>query len=385
MSSFAVTKETISAVLPIEGADRIEAVKVGDYNCVVAKGQFKEGDSVLYIPEQAVLPETLLARLGLTGKLSGSLKNRVKAIKLKGVLSQGLVLGLAEAADEVSVQCNGNCRLGTFTEMPLGWIKTRLEDFDFAEYLGITKYEPPLPTSFSGQLTRPRGNYSLLRYDVENIKRWPGLLLDGELVVITEKIHGTLMQAVYWPSENQFAVSSKGLGARGFIIEDTEANAGNVYVQAAKKFDLEAKMRSLHLQLSLHGRIHPHEPLFVVGEVFGKGVQDLDYAAELGFRVFDIYVGEPNSGHYLDAIALPQTCAACGLEPVPVLYIGNFTNAVLSSYVSGQESVSGRATHMREGVVIKPVHEQTHPRLGRVALKAVSEAYLLRKGGTEYN
>lgn len=40
---------------------------------------------------------------------------------------------------------------------------------------------------------------------------------------------------------------------------------------------------------------------------------------------------------------------------------------------------------MREGIVIRPVLERRHDALGRVQLKSVSDDYLLRKGGTEYN
>ncbi|WP_228060011.1 hypothetical protein [Plectonema radiosum] len=38
---------------------------------------------------------------------------------------------------------------------------------------------------------------------------------------------------------------------------------------------------------------------------------------------------------------------------------------------------------MMEGVVIQPACERTHPKIGRVALKLISDRYLLRKGGSE--
>jgi len=77
-------------------ADSLELAVVGDYRSIVRKGSFKTGDLGIYIPEGAVLPDWLIEKMGLTGMLAGKDKNRVKAIKLRGVLSQGLVLALDE-------------------------------------------------------------------------------------------------------------------------------------------------------------------------------------------------------------------------------------------------------------------------------------------------
>ena len=59
--------------------------------CVVGKESYADGDLAAYIPEGAICPEWLIAELGLEGKLAGSKKNRVKAVQLRGSLSQGLV------------------------------------------------------------------------------------------------------------------------------------------------------------------------------------------------------------------------------------------------------------------------------------------------------
>ena len=91
MSTFTVP--IVSVVIePHDNADALEIARVGDYRSVVPKGEFKSGELVAYIPEQALLPAPLLQSMGLTGKLAGSDHNRVKAIRLRGVLSQGLVL-----------------------------------------------------------------------------------------------------------------------------------------------------------------------------------------------------------------------------------------------------------------------------------------------------
>ncbi|MQY38851.1 hypothetical protein SRB17_68650 [Streptomyces sp. RB17] len=49
------------------------------------------------------------------------------------------------------------------------------------------------------------------------------------------------------------------------------------------------------------------------------------------------------------------------------------------------ETVSGRGPHLREGVVIRTAVERYSTVTGgRAIAKAVSPAYLTRKGGTEY-
>src|SRR5687768_6692486 len=73
---------------PHPNADSLELAQVDGFRAVVRKGEFKTGDYALYIPEKAILPDELLHELGLWGKLSGSGKNRVKPVKLRGQLSE---------------------------------------------------------------------------------------------------------------------------------------------------------------------------------------------------------------------------------------------------------------------------------------------------------
>jgi len=368
MADFACPVVRVDDVQPIEGADFIVAANVADYKCVIQKGSFNSGDLAIYIPEGSIVPVDILEELGLTGKLAGPAKNRVKAIKLRKTLSQGLLYPYSKVLARIGESAGA-------TTLCL------CEGADCATVLGVTKYEPPIPAHFAGQIQRPRGDFNLLRYDIENIKAYKRVFQEGEPVVMTEKIHGTLMQAVYWPATDQFAVSSKGLGARGFIIENNEANAGNTYIRAAKKHDLESKLRKLCTKMQeFNGEgSAPIEAIFVVGEVYGNGIQDLGYATDLGFRVFDIYVGKPGQGHFLSYGPLQLWSRFAGLELVPEVYLGQFTREALETATNGVETVSGCGVNLREGVVVKPLFEREDPKLGRVILKSVSEAYLLRK------
>lgn len=363
MSTFIVpvVRVTIAAH---DNADALEIACVGDYRAIVRKGQFVTGDLVAYIPEQAIVPDALLDELGLRGRLAGKEANRVKAMKLRGVLSQGLVYPAR----------------GTWSEGQ-----------NVAEELGIVKYEPPVPSHMSGQV-HGAGPDRCVKYDIENIKAFPDVLEDGEPVVFTEKIHGTWCQLGLVPDDaagerGPLVVSSKGLAGKGLAFTaDAPENATNLYLRVARHLGFEARARRAFADALAAGR-----PVFVLGEVFGAGVQDLSYGSRtdqdrsLGFRVFDIYVGWFGQGEFLGDAALEAACAALDLPRVPVLYRGPFSREALHAHTDGRETVSGKALHVREGVVVRPQVERRHPELGRVQLKSVSEKYLLRKGGTEYN
>lgn len=95
MSTFKVSVEKIAQIIPLEGADRIVEARLEgkDYRFIIQKGQFQIGDSVLYIPLDAVLPQELITKLNLEGKLSGSQKNTVKTFKLNkfNTFSEGIL------------------------------------------------------------------------------------------------------------------------------------------------------------------------------------------------------------------------------------------------------------------------------------------------------
>lgn len=366
--------EVVKVVItPHPNADAVELAQVGDYLSVVKKGQFSTGDLVAYIPEQSILPTSLIQELGLEGRLAGSAKNRVKAIKLRGVLSQGLCY---PAKPE--------------------WKSGQ----DVTELLGVTKYEPPVPTALAGEVFSA-GLERCLKYDIENFKRYPDLLQDGEEVVFTEKIHGTwccigvLAPEHSHPVYGDVIITSKGLSSQGlaFKLFDAEnpergnPNSNNLYVRTESATNMVQRIKE-HCAYYLDQGMS----VYVLGEVFGRGVQDLSYGASadhdenIGFRVFDIYVGSPRTpnSRYLDHESLELVTSSLGLKRVPVLYRGPFSKEVLLQYTDGKESVTGKGAHIREGVVVRPVKERRSDLIGRVQLKSVSEHYLLRKDGTEY-
>lgn len=368
-------------ILPHGNADALELAKVGDYLSVVRKGQYRTGSLGIYIPEASIVPKDILSVMGLwdnekgKGMLAGPEGNRVKAIRLRGVLSQGLIYPV-DSGDDAG---------GPFTSIPSDdGISTMLPleiGMDVANDMGIKKYEPPIPTHMSGEVLNLHGH--TLSYDIENIKKYPDVLQEGEVVYMTEKLHGSLCCLAFVPGLNNpelldghFFAVSKGLSGQGLVLKENEKNATNLYV------------RVLHANIAIMDAIAftRDEPVYILGEIFGRGVQDLTYGLDKPeFRVFDVYIGTPGQGRYLSVQEFIDFCNLYGFIKVPHIASGTYTKLLVETLTKGKETISNGA-HMREGLVIRPLEERRHPELGRVILKSVNEDYLLRKGNTtEFN
>jgi RNA ligase (TIGR02306 family) len=359
MSAFEVKIYRLE-IIPHPNADNIELAKVGDYVSIVRKGDFKTGDHAAYIPEGSIVPEAVLGDLGLIGKLSGSEKNRVKAIKLRQVVSQGLIY-----------------------KSKAHW----QEDQDVQEELGIKKYDPIVhaPQHMHGRHIGV-AQHITINYDIENIKKYNQVFEDGEEVQITEKIHGTFAQFGYIPQRLHesylhlgcYTVTSKGLGGRGVLLdmEDTD----NVYSRIGQdpSYGLQYKLPCIKAE---YRHIIGDEPIFICGEIFGPQIQrGFGYGVGVGqisFRAFDIAYGERTKVRYIDAKLLERIFKDYEIPSVPVLYRGPFSKEHLVRCTVGRETVSGKSLHIREGTVTKPVTERTDSKAGRVILKSISDAYLL--------
>lgn len=402
-------------IVPHPNAERLELAQVGDYRCVVGKDLYKTGDLVVYIPEAAIVPEWALKNYGYwdedknQGLLSGSNHDRVKAVKLRGELSQGLVF----PARPVFEKGIGPAIVYQGQDGALHhYVVTEGEDVQ--EVLGITKWEPPIPTGLSGEVYNAGQNVTV-DYDIENIKKYPDVFVEGEEVVVTEKIHGTSFQIGLLPcinkythedhfkvktenGEGYFFIGSKGLGAQGLCFKDNETNKNNLYVRAAHQFALFEKLLKLRAAIDA-GVFDPMqrettfddntfvslvEPLILQGEVFGA-VQDLTYGAKQGeifFRAFDICLGERSLRRYFNDYQFAKALEIMGIDSCPAVYKGPYSKEKINELTHNQNSNLCQ-NQISEGVVVRPVIERNDERIptmkGRVILKSINEAYLLRK------
>lgn len=384
MSSFAVTLERVT-VRPHPNADRLELARVGLFDAVVGKDSFKTGDVVFYIPEQAVLPEDLISTLNLDGKLAGPQKNRVKAVKLRGALSQGIVAKL----DILDVAPDEPHYDGVLTALMDAQHGVE-SDYDFAPALGVEKWEPEIPAHMSGQVESAARMLSWV--DIENIKRYPDIFSEGESVWVTEKIHGTcLLATVALVNENDtyaiqgVTVSSKGLAEKHLALTEDE---NNLYWRAVNAYPV----RELALEIAGHFSELSVESVGIYGEVYGSGVQDLSYGVKgntgkPGFAVFDARVKLTNGTDFWvnSGVVHGEGVLTTDIPKVPTLFVGPYNIEEIAKIASGKEQVSGTEANLREGVVIRPVEEgRSEVVSGRKIAKFVTEEYLTRKGGTEY-
>lgn len=353
-------------------ADAIELAVIGEYRSIVRKGQFKTGDLGVYIPEAAIVPAWILDKLGLTGKLAGKEHNRVKAIKLRGILSQGLIYPVNKENEEMSID--------TIT-LEDGSLLGVYEGDVVTEKLGIVKYEPPIPTHMGGEVFNAFG--CTIKYDIENWKKFPNVIQEGEDVVFTEKLHGTWCCIGFHPLQG-YVITSKGLSEKGLAFKvDAEANKHNLYIRALLS-TVDASGKTVIERVI--SRWTDKVGVYILGEIFGPGVQDLTYGQSVPqFRVFDVYFGNPGEGVYLNYDAKKEFTELMGLKMVPELYRGPYSRSKMLEFTNGNETFSGREACIREGIIITPTVERGDYELGRVILKSVSDAYLGRKNGTEFN
>lgn len=397
MAEFAVkVVRIVEPVVDHPDADRLSIVRVNGYEAIANKledgsPRYKVGDLIVYVPEMAMLPEWLLKQQGMwkdeegKGMLNGPLGNRVKAIKLRGIVSQGVMVPVVNDGIRVPIIVDGEWVGG------IGY--NVAEDDDVAEMLGITKYEPVIPVALAGEVCNIAGK--TIKYDFENLKSVPGIFEVGERVIATEKLHGTFLAAALIPgfghpelfADGDVYVGSKGLSSQGLVFKDNAENDDNLYVKVLQ----EILTRPTFLtNLREYSAANQNSTVHIFGEVYGANVQK-KYGYGLKspeLRIFDIAV----DGYYLAHDRLVQVAAFLGLEMVPILYDGPFNIDALTVFrdgnepgvkVPGKDALTGTTT--REGIVVRAKDGSFHPKYRRKIAKMINPTYLLKTDGEEFN
>ncbi|MBF0338651.1 MAG: RNA ligase (ATP) [Nitrospirae bacterium] len=325
MSSFKCEVVQIRAILPHPNADNLELAMVKDWTVAVKKATYKEGDKVIHVPIDAVLPLELSDKIGITAYLS---RQRVRTAKIRGLYSQGLIIDIGIVGADTEI--------GT----------------DVSAVLGITKYEPPIPADLIGEVRAYDSRFKEYT-QIEHIENYAGILagLDDD-VVVTEKVHG--VNARFGRFDSDFFVGSHTLS-----LKESDSN---LYWRAFNQY----KMREI-----------VQEDMIVYGEIYGSGVQKLNYGLSrdvIGFVVFDIC----RDSRYLNWNDIVAFCKSTGLAVVPELYRGRWTTDVLK-LTGGKTAMAG--DNIREGIVIRPETERYDLSAGRVIFKSVNKAFLIKDYG----
>lgn len=336
------TIREIDALTPIDGADAIECATVGGWKVVVKKGEFSVGDVAVYFEIDSWIP-TEMAPFLSKGKepreYEGIKGERLRTIKLRGQLSQGLLIPYTN-----------------FPAVVNAFHQTRLatdEDFDVTEILGIKKWEKPMNAQLAGVC---RGNFPTLipktdQERVQNLRKeiWAAFEADQKFEV-TEKLEGSSMTV--YQMKGEFGVCSRNMD-----LKETE---GNSFWSTARKDKIQEKMME----------VDPYWDFAIQGELIGPGIQGNIYKlTQPEFRVFDVY--NIQAGEYLKPDARRALIERMGLKHVPVLKVDReLVEGSIPEILQWAEYKSVLGDTEREGIVFKEVN-------GGLTFKAISNKYLL--------
>jgi RNA ligase (TIGR02306 family) len=356
MSDFSVDIVEIDEVSPHPNADRLDLVVVGGWQVCARKDQYKAGDKVIYIEPDSMLPSEWAGyeKFGISQycqlrEVDGETMYRVRQVRLRGENSFGSIQPLSMLPD-------GEYNVGD----------------DVSEIIGAKKFEPPLMIK-SGKMEGVEHVPTEFQHftTIQNARKQKYLQMfeNGEDIICTEKIHGTQVRLGLVEGE-WFAASKKIVRAAPQNESDWKHN---FYWYPYTVPGVKEMMESL----SLNGK----HSVMVFGETFGK-VQSMKYGLEdkIRFRVFGIM----RDGKFLNHANYVGWCTMYDLDVTPVVYEGPFDIKIIAEIAEGETLIDGAESgHIREGVVIQPLHERTNPKFGRVILKYVSDSYLMGKHGEE--
>lgn len=333
MSRKLVTVRQIDSLHPIDGADLIEAARIDGWQLVVKKGEFQAGDMCLYFEVDSFLPVKpqyeFLRKSSFKKMFDGTEGFRLKTIKMKGQISQGLALPITTGRDTYEI---GD---------------------DVTESLGVKLWEPPPPKEGGMNVGLPKGNFPhfIRKTDQERIQNLAKVVDKFANVTfeVTEKLDGTSVTMFY--NNGEFGVCSRN-------FERKEDDASDLWAQAHG-----LNMRE---QLTLLGR-----NLAFQGELIGPKIQGNKYKLKgQSWYIFDIF--DIDKQEYVSSTERLGLCRLLQLNHVPII-CDNWTQTVTS--VEGYLSMAVRDSTLyptkAEGLVFKAQSDV------KCSFKAINNEFLL--------
>lgn len=348
--------EIIEALYPIQGADAIECAKILGWEVVVKKGEYQVGQKVLYCEIDSWIPITVapfLRKVGNPDRFYNEINGeRLKTIRLRGQVSQGLVLPLPA---DFEIYEPGQ---------------------DVTEAMRVQKWEAPEPNAQLAGLARGNFPSQIQKTDQDRIQnvygRIKSMIEAGELVdewVVQEKLEGSSMQVAVIKGAADDGTDENHVLSRNLSLKlDQE---GNAYV------DLAIRDRLIDLVNSVDTE---YPVLSIQGEMIGPGIQGNIYKLEKPeFRVFDIWVGNRHMSlpELIEFLTRAQELGF-ELQMVPVipgivsgLFAGDYMLKEILATATGPSALNPK--QLREGLVYKNLHNPN------VTFKAISNEYLLKQ------
>lgn len=321
--------QRIERIDPIEGADQIVKARVMGWDVVVKKGELEAGDPCVFFEIDSVLPEGAAWAEFLRPR-----GFRVRTLRLRGVLSQGLALPVSILEGEVP-------ELGA----------------DVRDRLGVTKHEPVLPAS--GEVAGPFPAH-VPKTDEIRLQSVLAVLdeIRGQDFVITTKLDGTSATFFREPNGDFVACSRNWALTRG----------ADAIWRMAERYELERKLP---------------EGFAVQGEVCGPGIQKNRLGLkDVDWFVFSVY--DARGARYLEHEAMIDFCREHELRTVPVERIVRGDEArefehTLDRWLEHAKGLYEGTKNRKEGIVVRALSERRSEALqGRLSFKVISNEFLLK-------
>lgn len=330
-----VTKENLATIQTVAeihehpNADRLVILETSEgWRVCVPNGFYKPGDAIIHVMPDSVLPAnpaySYLANGGNERVYGDHTYYRVRQTKLRGEASQGVVLPLSVLTE---FDPAATVDVGTDVSGPLG----------------AMKYEKPAPADGESKGGFPS---RLKKTDEDNFQKAGWKHFIGKTAFVTEKYDGSSMTIAILDGE--FKVFSRNL--------EKDAEGQSHFALTCKEYDLEHKLRELHMHL-------PYKEFAVQGELVGPSIQKNPLGlATLEFRPFNIWIVDDMA--YFPQLPGYAHLELCGFNPVPVIaqeYVIPDSAEELRNFAKGDYTEA--PGHIREGLVFSFLNQAK----GRVA------------------
>ena len=339
----------IDAINPIEGADQIEVAQIGGWKVVVKKGEYTAGSLAVYCEIDSFIPHTIapfLTKQGQFPKVYNEVEGqRLRTIKLRGQISQGLLLPLEVAMEKFvnSDEDDGEELCERF-----------YEGADVTELLGIQKWEPPQEfraANAKGSFPHfiPKTDQERIQNLSRSLEKWND---EKHQWQVTEKIDGSSMTVFYKDGD-------VGVCSRNLELKD---DGTSTFWETAKSEGLVEKLIAVGKNIALQG------------ELIGGQIQGNAYKVDkFQFHLYDIF--DIDTQKYLTPKDVEGTALQLNIRHVPVLE--QFTTfdvrmEDLIAYAEGKSVVGAKPE--REGLVFKSLTEPG------TSFKVVSNRWLYLTG-----
>ena len=339
----------ITYIKPIEGADAIEcAIVNGGWPVVVKKGEYQVNDLAIYLEIDSWVPHELapfLSKGQEPREYNGVKGERLKTVKLRGQVSQGLLLPKTILDEKGLWPLAGN---------PVG--------HDLTNQLGIQKWEPPIPSQLQGTM---RGNFPhfIPKTDQERCQNLRKDIFEthkDDVYEVTIKLDGSSMTVYVKDGE-------VGVCSRNIDLVETE---GNTFWKSAREQNIVDTL----LELSAENG----EEYAIQGELIGEGIQgNPEKLTGHKFFLFDIY--SITVGRYLKvderySILDKLNMNGASIEHVPIVESSLRVAQAYETIDELLEFAEGPSLNpqtKREGLVFKSWESD-------FSFKAISNSYLLK-------